>query len=231
MEFLRTILAFLLALGLLIVVHELGHFWVARLCGVKVLRFSVGFGRPMARWITGPDRTEWVIAVVPYGGYVRMLDERETESGPIDPADVPRAFNRQSVAKRAAIVTAGPAANLLFAILIYCVINLIGTTDLRAVLGAPESGTIAAAAGMAEGDLVLRIGGHPIRSWSELRWSLLRQAADHAMGEVAVRGADGVERVLRLDLSGVSGPWRRGIRPSKPACKWPTGSWRSTESG
>src|SRR6267154_6817186 len=130
MEILTTILAFLVALGLLIVVHELGHFWIARRCGVKVLRFSVGFGRPLVRWVLGPDRTEWVIAAVPYGGYVRMLDEREAESGPIDPADLPRAFTRQSVARRAAIVTAGPAANILFAVLIYFVLNLIGTPDL-----------------------------------------------------------------------------------------------------
>jgi len=202
MEILTTILAFLFALGLLIVVHELGHFWVARLCGVKVLRFSVGFGRPIARWILGADRTEWVIALVPYGGYVRMLDERETESGPIAAADLPRAFNRQSVARRAAIVAAGPSANLLFAVLIYFVINLIGTTDLRAVVGAPEPGTIAAAAGLAEGDLVLRLADRPIRSWGDLRWSLLRQAADRASPELAVRSAGGAERSLRLDLSG-----------------------------
>src|SRR5882757_3073135 len=203
MEILTTILAFLFALGLLIVVHELGHFWVARLCGVKVLRFSVGFGRPIARWILGADRTEWVIALVPYGGYVRMLDERETESGPIAAADLPRAFNRQSVARRAAIVAAGPSANLLFAVLIYFVINLIGTTDLRAVVGAPEPGTIAAAAGLAEGDLVLRLADRPIRSWGDLRWSLLRQAADRASPELAVRSAGGAERSLRHDLSGV----------------------------
>jgi regulator of sigma E protease len=184
-------------------VHELGHFWVARWCGVKVLRFSVGFGRPIARWVLGPDRTEWVIAAVPYGGYVRMLDERETESGPIDPSDLPRAFNRQSVARRAAIVAAGPTANLLFAVLIYFVINMVGITDLRPVLGQPEPGTIAAAAGLAEGDLLLRIDDRPIRSWSDVRRSLLQQASDQARPQLIVRGADGAERVLRLDLSGV----------------------------
>lgn len=203
MSLLTTILAFLVALGLLIVVHELGHFWVARLCGVKVLRFSVGFGRPLARWVLGPDRTEWVIAAVPYGGYVRMLDERESESGPIDPADLPRAFNRQSVWRRALIVAAGPIANLLLAVAIYFVLNLIGTSDVRALLDQPAKGTLAAAAGLAEGDLVLRVGDQPIRSWSDLRWSLLQEATDHGQPRVQVRGPGGSERTLNLDLSGV----------------------------
>jgi regulator of sigma E protease len=203
MDFLTTILAFLVALGLLIVVHELGHFWIARWCGVKVLRFSVGFGRPLVRWVLGPDRTEWVIAAVPYGGYVRMLDEREAESGPIDPADLPRAFNRQSVARRAAIVVGGPAANILFAVLIYFVLNLIGTPDLRAVVGQPEPGTIAAQAGLVEGDLVLRIDDRPIRSWSDLRWALLREASDRARPQIVVRDPNGAERILRLDLGSI----------------------------
>jgi regulator of sigma E protease len=203
MDLLTTIVAFLVALGLLIVVHELGHFWIAKACGVKVLRFSVGFGKPIARWVLGRDRTEWVIAAVPYGGYVRMLDERETESGPIDPADLPRAFNRQSVAKRAAIVVAGPIANLLLAVLLYFVLNLVGTTDLRAVVGQPEAGTPAAAAGLAEGDLVLRVDDRLIRSWGELRWSLLQQASDHARPRFLVRNAGGAERTLTLDLSKV----------------------------
>src|SRR5438132_850370 len=220
MDLLTTIAAFLVALGLLIVVHELGHFWMARACGVKVLRFSVGFGRPIARWVWGPDRTEWVIAAVPYGGYVRMLDERETESGPIDPVELPRAFNRQSVARRAAIVVAGPVANLLLAVLIYFVLNLVGTPDLRPVVGRPDAGTPAAAAGLAEGDLVLRVDDRPIRSWGELRWSLLQQASDHGRPRLVVRDADGTERTLTLDLSSVDtdridSDWfaRLGVRP------------------
>jgi regulator of sigma E protease len=220
MDLLTTIPAFLVAIGLLIVVHELGHFWMARWCGVKVLRFSVGFGRPIARWVRGPDKTEWVIAAVPYGGYVRMLDERETDSGPIDPADLPRAFNRQPVARRAAIVAAGPAANLLFAVLIYCVLNMVGTPDLRALVGRPEAGTLAAVAGLAEGDLVLRVGDRPIRSWGDLRWSLLQQASDHTRTPIVVRDAAGAERTLQLDFSGVDtdrldGDWfgRLGVHP------------------
>ena len=110
MSLVSTVVAFIVALGVLIVVHEYGHYFVARLCGVKVLRFSVGFGRPLALWRRGRDRTEWVIAAVPFGGYVKMLDERE---GPVAPAEAHRAFNRQSVWRRTAIVVAGPEADRL----------------------------------------------------------------------------------------------------------------------
>ena len=116
MSFLHTVAAFIIALGVLIVVHEYGHYLVARLCNVKVLRFSVGFGRPLALWRRGRDRTEWVIAAVPFGGYVKMLDERE---GPVAPEEAHRAFNRQSVWRRIAIVVAGPVFNLVFAVLVY----------------------------------------------------------------------------------------------------------------
>src|SRR4051812_42940188 len=111
MSFVQTVLAFIVALGVLIVVHEFGHFIVARWCGVKVLRFSVGFGRALALWRLGADRTEWVVAAIPFGGYVKMLDERE---GPVPPAELARAFNRQSVRKRFAIVVAGPLFNFAF---------------------------------------------------------------------------------------------------------------------
>src|SRR5688500_15988488 len=108
MSLLHTILAFIVALGLLIVVHEYGHYLIARLCGVKVLRFSVGFGRPLLTKRLGPDGTEWALAAIPFGGYVKMLDERE---GPVEAHEIPRAFNRQSVGRRFAIVVAGPLAN------------------------------------------------------------------------------------------------------------------------
>ena len=114
--FLFYALAFAVLLGVLIVVHELGHFLVARGCGVKVLRFSVGFGRPLLTMRCGRDRTEWVLAAFPLGGYVKMLDERE---GEVVPEELPRSFNRQSVWKRMAIVVAGPLANFLFAVALY----------------------------------------------------------------------------------------------------------------
>ena len=117
MDFLIEIVAFIVAIGVLVVVHEFGHYSVARLCGVKVLRFSVGFGKPLAKWVS-KSGTEWTLAALPLGGYVKMLDERETDAK-IPDADLPRAFNRQPVFKRIAIVIAGPVANFILAILLF----------------------------------------------------------------------------------------------------------------
>ena len=136
MSFLHTVFAFIVALGVLIVVHEFGHYLVARLCNVKVLRFSVGFGRPLLLWRRGRDRTEWVVAAIPFGGYVKMLDERE---GPVAPAEAARAFNRQSVWRRFAIVIAGPAFNFAFAILVYAGLFLYGLPEARPVLAGPPA--------------------------------------------------------------------------------------------
>ncbi|MDQ5848058.1 MAG: site-2 protease family protein, partial [Pseudomonadota bacterium] len=149
MSLLHTVVAFIVALGVLIVVHEFGHYLVARLCRVKVLRFSVGFGRALATWRLGPDRTEWVIAAVPFGGYVKMLDERE---GPVEPQEASRAFNRQSVGKRFLIVVAGPLFNFLFAIAVYAGLFMYRLPEVRPVLGAPPAGSAAAAAGVRAGD-------------------------------------------------------------------------------
>src|SRR3954467_7441001 len=143
MSFLHTLVAFIVALGILIVVHEYGHYLMARLCGVKVLRFSVGFGRALLLKRIGPDRTEWVIAAVPFGGYVKMLDERE---GPVAPDEAARAFNRQNVWRRSLIVVAGPLFNFLFAILVYAGLFMYGLPEARPILGAPPAGTVAAAA-------------------------------------------------------------------------------------
>src|SRR5919201_399915 len=166
MSFVQTVVAFIVALGVLIVVHEYGHYLVARLCKVKVLRFSVGFGRPLALWRLGPDRTEWVIAAIPFGGYVKMLDEREA---PVPPAEPARAFNRQSVWKRFAIVIAGPLFNFVFAVLVYAGLFMYGLPEARPLLGTPPAGSIAAAAGIQAGDTVRTIDGEPISPWKELR--------------------------------------------------------------
>ncbi len=134
MSIFSTLIAFVVALGLLIVFHELGHYFVARLCGVKVLRFSVGFGLPLWRRKYGPDQTEWAISAVPLGGYVKMLDERE---GPVAAEERHRAFNRQPVAKRFAIVLAGPVANFILAILFYWVLFMHGVPGIRPIVGTP----------------------------------------------------------------------------------------------
>jgi len=198
MNLMTTIAAFLVTLGVLIVIHELGHYWVARWCGVKVLRFSIGFGRPIARWVRGPDRTEWVVSALPLGGYVRMLDERDPDT-PVTDADRDRAFNRQPVGKRFAIVLAGPVANLLLAIFVYWLLNVIGVFEPRATLGAPPVATAAANAGIEAGDTVTAVDGDGVRSWNELRWLLLQKAVASAPIEIEVESADGQRRTLSLE--------------------------------
>jgi regulator of sigma E protease len=201
MSTITTLLAFLVTLGVLIVVHEFGHYWVARRCGVRVLRFSVGFGRPIWKRIYCADRTEWVIGAIPLGGYVRMLDERDPDSGPAMLADLSRAFNRQPVAKRIAIVLAGPLANLLLAVGVYWILNISGTLEPRAVLAAPAAETIAARAGVRDGDEVTAMDGRAVRGFSDVRWKLLERAVDRATLEMTVRDAGGAERTVQLELA------------------------------
>lgn len=167
--------AFLVVLGVLIVVHEFGHYLAARLCGVKVLRFSVGFGRILWRKRRGTDQTEWAISIFPLGGYVKMLDERE---GTVAEEEIHRAFNRQSVGKRSIIVAAGPLANFALAILLYWAIFMHGSEELLPVLGAPPIGTPAAMAAIANGEQVRAVDGQPVATWNDLRWILLKKAVD-----------------------------------------------------
>jgi regulator of sigma E protease len=201
MSAVTTLVAFVITLGVLVVIHEFGHYWVARRCGVHVLRFSIGFGRPLWKRVYGADRTEWVIAAIPLGGFVRMLDERDPDTDPKMLADLSRAFNRQPVAKRIAIVLAGPVANLLLAAAVYWVLNISGTLEPRAVLAAPAVETIAARAGVREGDEVTSIDGRAVRAFSDLRWKLLERAVDRAPVELTVRSTGGAERTLSLELA------------------------------
>ena len=168
-----TLLAFLFALAVLIFVHEWGHYAVARWCGVKVLRFSIGFGTPLLKFKVGPDRTEWTLSLIPLGGYVRMLDERETSEGPVPPEEVHRAFNRQSLAKRSAIVIAGPMANFALAIVLYGALGWVGIEEPAPVLAEPAASTPAAIAGLRGGDRVLAIDDEPVRSMPQLRLQLI----------------------------------------------------------
>ena len=197
-NFIYTVVAFVVALGILITVHEFGHFWVARRLGVKVLRFSVGFGRPLWSRRIGRDKMELVIAAIPLGGYVKMLDETE---GKVARHDLRRAFNRQPVWKRAAIAASGPAANFLFAILAYWLVFMIGVEGIKPVVGKVVEGSIAQKAGFRVGDEMLRIDGHEVTSWDQRRLYLFRRALDRATVHVVVRDPEGRERTRALDLT------------------------------
>lgn len=194
-DFLWVLGAFLLALGLLIVVHELGHYLAARLCNVKVLRFSVGFGRPLWTWRFGRDQTEWSVAVFPLGGYVKMLDEREAE---VPEHELGRAFNRQSVGRRSFIVVAGPVANLLLAVLLYWFLFMSGVQEPRPVLAAPPAGTLAAEVKVGAGETARAVSGTPVATWTELRWELLRRVLDRETVVLETIDASGNIAVYRL---------------------------------
>lgn len=198
MGLLVTLAAFICALAILIVFHELGHYTIARLCGVKILRFSVGFGKPLITWRLGRDQTEWMIAAIPLGGYVKMLDERE---GEVPTAEISRAFNRQPVWQRMAIVAAGPLANLLLAIIFYAILLMAGVHGLKPVVGAVTPGSAAAAAHFVPHDEILRINGHATPSWQDVEWGLLKQSTQKAKAVVTVRDAAGQAEDLTLDTS------------------------------
>ncbi len=198
---LYKIIAFAITLGVLVVFHELGHYVVARLAGVKVLRFSVGFGKLVWSRRFGRDRTEWALSAIPLGGYVKMADERE---GQVDRADLPRAFNRQSVWRRIAIVAAGPFANLLLAVLLFAGTYAAGIPGQHALLAEPPPSTAAAAADIRAGDRVVAVDGEPVGSWQELRWRIVRAQGSEAVDVSVAR--DNVPRepvVRRLSLAGL----------------------------
>ncbi|WP_261845186.1 sigma E protease regulator RseP [Aliamphritea ceti] len=183
MEFFTTILAMLVTLGILVTIHEYGHFWVARRCGIKVIRFSVGFGRPLVRWRDKQD-TEYVIAAIPLGGYVSMLDERE--------ADVPenlksQAFNRKTVYQRFAVVAAGPLVNLIFPVFIYWALFLSGTNEVVPVIGAVKSDSIAEVAGIRPGGEVIAVDGYNTPTWDDINLRLAARIGDEAIIPVEIR--------------------------------------------
>ncbi|MBW7900037.1 MAG: RIP metalloprotease RseP [Rhodocyclaceae bacterium] len=227
--------AFIVVIGVLVVVHEYGHYAVARLCGVKVLRFSVGFGRPLWMKRFGPDGTEWAIGAFPLGGYVKMLDEREA---PVAEDETHRAFNRQPVGRRMAIVAAGPAANFLLAILVYWAIFWHGTEELRPVLGAPPAATAAAAGGFAHGERILKVAGAPVQTWEDVRWQLLQRAAEGSEAQIEVIDERREIAVRRLDLgairdSGWEGDAFRqlGLTPYRPRLPAVIGKVAAGEAG
>ena len=203
MNLIVTLLAFAFALALLIAVHEYGHYRVAVACGVKVLRFSIGFGKPLLRWRRGPDGTEFTVATIPLGGFVRMLDERE---GEVPPEELGRAFNRQSVGRRAAVVAAGPIANLLLAIVLFALVAVGGIREPVAILGAPPAQSPAAQAGIMAGDRVVAVvrdgESRPVRSWTGLRWTLIDAAIGGDRIDLVVRDPRrAAERRIALDFA------------------------------
>jgi regulator of sigma E protease len=177
------LLAFVVVLGVLIAVHEFGHYLAARYCGVRVLRFSLGFGRTLWQSKLGKDGTEWAIGIFPLGGYVKMLDERE---GAVAPEERHRAFNRQSVGKRSLIVVAGPAANFLLAIVLYWIVFMLGSTELLPILGTPPASSPAAIAGVVNGEQVRAVNGQPVATWNDLRWMLLHKAVSENTADLEV---------------------------------------------
>jgi len=197
---LLTIINFIVVLSLLIAVHEYGHFWVARRCGVKVIRFSIGFGRALWKHTGKVDGTEYVLAAIPLGGYVKMLDERE---GEVDPAEIERAFNRQSLPKRFAIVSAGPLANLLFAVFAYWLMFINGVPGLKPLVGDIEPATPAAVAELQSGDQITSVSGTTTPTWQAVIEAILPRAV---LGEQVnlqlLRGQQTIAK--RLDFSGLN---------------------------
>jgi len=190
-----TLFFFIVALCILITVHEFGHFWVARKLGVKVLRFSIGFGKTLWKRVGRVDGTEYVIAAVPLGGYVKMLDEREEA---VPEAELPRAFNRQSLRVRTAIVLAGPMFNFLFAIIAFWAIFVTGDTGTRPWVGEVLEGTPAYRAGFSKGDEVLSIGDKTTPTWETVAYTLMTDASRGETLSVRVRDADGYEQLRAL---------------------------------
>lgn len=223
MDFAGAVVAFVVAVGILVTVHEFGHFWVARRLGVRVLRFSVGFGRPI--WTRrGAGGTEYAIGILPLGGYVRMLDEHD---GEVSDAERGQAFNHKPLWARSAIVLAGPAFNFAFAALAWWLVFVVGTAGLRAVVGGVEPGSLAERAGLARGDAVVAVAGRETRTWSEVVAATLGEALDGDRVEVRWAGPDGGTGAGHLELAGValdglaSGNFFNtlGIEPAMPASR------------
>jgi len=221
-SFLHTGIFFILSLGILVFIHEFGHFWVARKLDVKVLRFSLGFGKSLWRTQKTPDSTEFVVAAIPLGGYVKMVDERE---GEVLEKDLPYAFNRQPLLSRVAIVLAGPVFNLLLAIFLYWAVFMLGESGIRPVLGSVPEGTFAAQAGISEGDEILSVSDQSTPTWSLALTTLFTETMDKQRIPVVVKRPDGTtaEHVLDIPEDIKIEPKelqdKLGFTPWKPALK------------
>ena len=206
-QILTSTAAFVIAIGVLIAFHEFGHFWVARRAGVKVLRFSIGFGKPLWTKRRGPDQTEFVLAAIPLGGYVKMLDERE---GEVAKEELHRAFNRQSVGKRAAIVVAGPVFNFIFAVVAYFIMYLVGVPGVKPITGEITENSAAARATIHSGDQILSVMGEPTPTWSNVRIKMLQASLDSDRIDLEVQDATQLKRLVTLDVSTLSAEMKQG---------------------
>jgi regulator of sigma E protease len=218
MAFLWSLGSFIIALGILVAVHEWGHFWVARRCGVHVERFSVGFGKPLWRRVDKLG-TEYVIAAIPLGGYVRMLDER-VDNVPANKAH--KAFNRQSVSKRMAIIAAGPGVNFIFAVLALFVMYLIGVQTIKPIVGEITPGSIVAQAGLESGDEIIAVGSRQTLDWEAVNLELISYVGDARL-PITLRRARGFEQELiipidkwKFDPDKQSSLASLGIAPMRP---------------
>ncbi|WP_456415338.1 RIP metalloprotease RseP [Thiolapillus sp.] len=216
----NSVFGFIIAIGILVTVHEFGHFWVARKLGIRVLRFSVGFGKPLFTWRRKNDETEYVLAAIPLGGYVKMLDEREAK---VPEAEVKYAFNRQPLWVRTAVVLAGPVFNLVFAVLLFWVVLVMGETGLRPIVGEVAPGSPAAVAGFSPGEEILRINDNPTPTWTQMLYQFASAAAggDDIVIETRDRNERLHKRVLAFDAIGdlaeVKNPLSAlGVKPELP---------------
>lgn len=223
MDTLHTLFYFVIAIAVLVSFHEFGHFWVARKTGVKVLRFSVGFGKVLWAYQKTADATEYVISAIPLGGYVKMVDERE---GEVKPEDLPFAFNRQPLWIRTAIVAAGPIFNLLLAIVLFWSVLVIGETGIKPILGSVEQGTLAAGAGFAEGDEIISVNGKSTPTWIEAMSVVISAALDGEQDiQFKVKSLDDQQntRVMKITESDAESPdhlyERMGFKPWSPKLK------------
>jgi regulator of sigma E protease len=220
MDLLHTLFYFVVAISILVSFHEFGHFWVARKAGVKVLRFSIGFGKILWSYRKNPDATEYAISAIPLGGYVKMVDERE---GEVKQADLPYAFNRQSLLARTAIVAAGPIFNLVLAVALFWSVLVIGETGIKPILGAVEQGTLAATAGFVEGEEIISVNDKVTPTWTEAMSAVVSSALDGEQNiKITVKNfADQQNtRTLRLSDKDVESPdilyQRLGFKPWSP---------------
>ena len=200
MSLLITVAAFAVAIGILVTFHELGHYWVARWCDVKILRFSIGFGRALWLKKAGPDQTEWVIGILPLGGYVKMADERD---GSADAADKARAFNNKSVWQRIAIVLAGPLANFVLAAFLYWCLFVSGTPGTKPYLAVPVANSPAERAGFVEFDLITKVGDRAVRTWGDARLALLEEAVKRESVDIEIEDTAGRRQLKRLNMDAV----------------------------